>query len=255
MAGTQLTQYGFSNLMVSKAVSCTAARFARGRTNASAATSAHLARMAPAAKQLPTLLRHLTIMTTRRLASAADLPEGFLYQAEFLSEAEEAELRQTIERLEFGAYNFRGYIARRRVVTYGAGYDSGSRRMVITGKAIPDFLTPIRERAAIVADMRAEEIGQAMVTEYSVGTPIGWHRDSPQFETIIGISIGSACRMRLKPYKGEGKVISVMLEPRSIYVMRGRARWQFQHSIPAVKELRYSITFRSLMAKEKACAA
>jgi alkylated DNA repair dioxygenase AlkB len=194
-------------------------------------------------------------MPARRLASADELPDGFLYQPEFLSEAEEAELRGAIETLEFGAYNFRGYIARRRVVTYGAGYDSSKRRIIIKDTARHEFLTQIRQRAAIVADTRAEEIGQAMVTEYSVGTPIGWHRDSPQFETIIGISIGSACRMRLKPYKGESKVISVMLEPRSIYVMRGRARWQFQHSIPAVKELRYSITFRSLKEKEQASAA
>ena len=194
-------------------------------------------------------------MPARRFANAAELPEGFLYQPDFLSEAEEAALRRTIETLEFGAYNFRGYIARRRVVTYGAGYDSGSRRMTITDKAIPVFLTPIRDRAAAVAGMRVEEIGQAMVTEYSVGTPIGWHRDSPQFETIIGISIGSACRLRLKPYKGEGKIISVMLEPRSIYVMSGAARWRFQHSIPAVKELRYSVTFRSLKEKEKIRAA
>jgi alkylated DNA repair dioxygenase AlkB len=94
-----------------------------------------------------------------------------------------------------------------------------------------------------------------MVTEYSVGTPIGWHRDSPQFGTIIGISLGSASRLRLKPYQGEGKILSVLLEPRSIYVMSGVARWSFQHSIPAVKELRYSITLRSLSEKRNRRAA
>jgi alkylated DNA repair dioxygenase AlkB len=135
--------------------------------------------------------------------------------------------------------------------------------MDITDEVIPEFLRSIRDRAAAVAGMPAEEIVQAMVTEYSVGTPIGWHRDSPQFGTIIGISLRSSSRLRLKPYLkpnvnpkyGEGKIVSVLLEPRSIYVMRDEARWNFQHSIPAVKELRYSITLRSLSEKQKSRAA
>ncbi|HEY6765725.1 MAG TPA: alpha-ketoglutarate-dependent dioxygenase AlkB [Candidatus Sulfotelmatobacter sp.] len=194
-------------------------------------------------------------MTTKRIVSPVELPEGFLYQPDFLSAGDEAEMLRTIATLEFGAYDFRGYIAKRRVVTYGGGYESGSRRMAITADAIREFLASIRDRAATVAGMPAEEIVQAMVTEYSEGTPIGWHRDSPQFEVIIGISLRSACRLRLKPYKGEGKIISVMLEPRSIYVMNGPARWNFQHSIPAVKDLRYSITLRTLSKKRNSRAA
>jgi alkylated DNA repair dioxygenase AlkB len=205
-------------------------------------------------------------MPSKRFAdpssNPAELPLGFLYQPNFLSETEEADLLRTIETLEFGAYDFRGYIAKRRVVAYGGGYDSGTRRMAITDEVIPEFLRSIRDRAAAIAGMSADEIVQAMVTEYSVGTPIGWHRDSPQFGTIIGISLRSSSRLRLKPYQrlrlkpeGEGKIVSVLLEPRSIYVMRGEARWNFQHSIPAVKELRYSITLRTLSEKQKTRAA
>jgi alkylated DNA repair dioxygenase AlkB len=208
-------------------------------------------------------------MPSKRFAdpsfNTAELPPGFLYQPNFLSEMEEADLLRTIETLEFGAYDFRGYIAKRRVVAYGGGYndDSGTRRMAITDEVIPEFLRSIRDRAAAIAGMSADEIVQAMVTEYSVGTPIGWHRDSPQFGTIIGISLRSSSRLRLKPYQRlrskpdqkEGKIISVLLDPRSIYVMRGEARWNFQHSIPAVKELRYSITLRSLSEKQKTRAA
>jgi alkylated DNA repair dioxygenase AlkB len=188
-------------------------------------------------------------MPTKRFSAPAELPEGFLYQLAFLSESEEAELLHMIQTLEFGAYDFRGYIAKRRVVAYGGGYDAGPRRMDITANAIPDFLISIRDRAAAVAEMQPEDITHALVTEYSAGTPIGWHRDSPQFETVIGISLASSSRLRLKPYQGEGKIISVMLEPRSIYVMRGGARWNFQHSIPPVTSLRYSITFRTLSKK------
>jgi alkylated DNA repair dioxygenase AlkB len=194
-------------------------------------------------------------VTAKLFADVADLPAGFLYQPDFLSEAEEAEVLRAIEGLEFGVYDFRGYIAKRRVVAYGGGYDFSRRRMTVASEAIPDFLRSIRDRAAAVAGMRADEIGHAMVTEYSVGSPIGWHRDSPQFETIIGISLCSSCRMRLKSHGAEGKIISVTLEPRSIYVMSGEARWKFQHSIPAVKDLRYSVTFRSLAEKGKHRAA
>jgi alkylated DNA repair dioxygenase AlkB len=205
----------------------------------------------------PTFLlrRDNAIMSAKKFANPTALPEGFLYQPDLLSESEEADLLRTVETLQFGAYDFRGYIAKRRVVAYGEGYDSGTRRMAVTDKVIPDFLNPIRERAAAIAGVPADEIVQALVTEYSVGTPIGWHRDSPQFETIIGISLRSLCRLRLKPYQGEGKIISVMLEPRSIYVMRGPVRWYFQHSIPAVKDLRYSITLRTLSKKHDSRAA
>lgn len=89
----------------------------------------------------------------------------------------------------------------------------------------------------------------AVITEYPPGAPIGWHRDVPQFEIIIGISLASSSRMRFKPYRAEGKIARVILEPRSIYLMRGTARWKFQHSIPPVEKLRYSITFRSLRRK------
>ncbi|MGA6980794.1 MAG: alpha-ketoglutarate-dependent dioxygenase AlkB [Candidatus Sulfotelmatobacter sp.] len=194
-------------------------------------------------------------MAAKRHSDPAEWPEGFLYRAEFLSETEEAELLRAVKTLEFGVYDFRGYIARRRVMAFGGGYEPGAQRVQISSNVIPESLASIREGAAGVAGISADEIAQAMVTEYPVGAPIGWHRDAPQFGIIIGISIGGACRMRLKPYRAEGKIISVLLEPRSIYVMSGAARSGFQHSIPAVKELRYSITFRTLREKGKAHAA
>ncbi len=91
-----------------------------------------------------------------------------------------------------------------------------------------------------------------VITEYSPGSPIGWHRDVPQFEIIIGISLKSSCRFRFKPYRGEGKIVAMSLEPRSAYILREAARWQYQHSIPAVKALRYSITFRTWRSKATA---
>ena len=176
-------------------------------------------------------------------------PEGFHYEPDFLRPEEQEELLCTIRTLDFQAFDFHGYIARRRIVEYGFEYDFSSRRASAT-QAIPSFLFPVRERAAAFAGILPKEIIEAVVTEYPPGAPIGWHRDVPQFEIIIGISLAGSARMRFKPYKKEGKIFSIILEPGSIYVIRGPARWQFQHSIPAVESLRYSITFRTLRVKQ-----
>jgi alkylated DNA repair dioxygenase AlkB len=204
-------------------------------------------------------------MPAIKLARPDELPAGFLYGDEFLGEAEEEELLRIFRGLEFTAYDHHGYPAKRRVVRYGVGYDIHAGQPKENTGSIPEFLLGVRARAAEFAELSPEALVQAMVSEYSVGTPIGWHRDAPQFGTIIGVSLGSACRMRLKPhaatntlasYRGADdrvrphlKMVSIRLEPRSIYVMQGEARSGWQHSIPAVDQLRYSITLRTLRSK------
>jgi alkylated DNA repair dioxygenase AlkB len=210
-------------------------------------------------------------MAAVKLSRADELPEGFLYRDGFLSEAEEAELLRILGGLEFAAYDYHGYLAKRRIVRYGVNYDINRGQQNESVPPIPAFLLGIRARAAEFAGVAADDLVHAMVSEYSVGTPIGWHRDAPQFGSIIGISLASACRMRLKPYPGTGalasrrwtgvgarphtKILSLRLEPRSIYLMRGTARSEWQHSIPAVEGTRYSITFRTLRAKARRDAA
>jgi alkylated DNA repair dioxygenase AlkB len=189
-------------------------------------------------------------LTSGTLFPIDNLPEGLLYQPDFLSEAEEADLMNIFRELPFQAFDFHGYTARRRVLEFGLEYDFTTRRATPT-QSFPEFLSPVRQRAAQFAGISAAALVEGMVTEYSPGAPIGWHRDAPQFGTIIGISLAGTARMRFKPYRAEGKPVALTLEPRSIYLMRGPARWKFQHSIPAVKELRYSIAFRTLRSKEK----
>ncbi len=191
---------------------------------------------------------------SRVSAAAPELPEGFRYIRDFLSQVEERELLRTFERLPFRAFQFQGYTAKRRVVEYGWEYDF-TARAASTTQSIPPFLFVLRERAATLIGMAPEALVEAVVTEYPAGAQIGWHRDVPQFETIIGVSLGGGCRMRLKPYRSQGKLVSCTLEPRSAYVISGAARWKYQHSIPAVKALRYSITFRTLRAKSGRMAA
>ena len=193
-------------------------------------------------------------MAAKRASAPDALPKGFLYHQNFLTEQDHADLLRVFESLPFEPFDFHGYIARRRIVEYGWEYDFSTRHASAT-KPLPDFLLPLRERAAAFAGIPPQELVASVITEYTLGAPIGWHRDVPQFEIVIGISLGGAARMRFKPYKGEGKIISVTLEPRSIYVISGAARWNFQHSIPAVAELRYSITFRSLRMKRQSSAA
>lgn len=183
-------------------------------------------------------------MGTEKISQPLTLPDGFLYKLDFISLEEESNLLNQIASLNFQPFDFHGYIAKRRIVEYGYEYDFTSRQAQ-TAPPLPTFLEPFRVRAAHWADVPSDEIIESVITEYSPGSPIGWHRDVPQFEIIMGISLKSSCRFRFKPYRREGKIASVELQPRSAYILRGPARWDYQHSIPAVKTLRYSITFRT----------
>jgi len=180
------------------------------------------------------------------------LPEGFLYEREFLAAEEEAALLAQIRALPLQAARYREFTARRRTASYGGRYDFGAGRLE-EAPPIPALLHPLRARVAARAGVAPEAFAQALVTEYAPGAPLGWHRDVPDFEVVAGVSLAGRARMRLRPYRpGEAPdrkaALALELEPRSLYVMRGVARWSWQHCISPTKELRYSITFRTLRA-------
>jgi alkylated DNA repair dioxygenase AlkB len=133
-------------------------------------------------------------------------------------------------------------------VSFGYDYDF-STNALNPAPELPGFLEPVRERAAGWLGVAPREIRHALVAEYRPGTALGWHRDAPQFELVCGISLASSCRMRFRPFPPRQdrsrSVLSLDLAPRSGYVLRGDARWRWQHSIPPAKTLRYSITFRT----------
>lgn len=181
----------------------------------------------------------------RKPSPAEDLPPGFLYRRDFISVDEERELLDHFRALDFAPFQYLQYTAKRRVVVYGWDYDFTSKKTSATAP-IPAFLFPLRERTAGFVGVAPEALVEAVINEYPPGAPIGWHRDVPQFDVVAGISLASACRMRFRPYKAEGKPVATVLEPRSAYILRDDARWKWQHSIPEVKELRYSVTFRTL---------
>ncbi|MBV9183776.1 MAG: alpha-ketoglutarate-dependent dioxygenase AlkB [Acidobacteria bacterium] len=185
-----------------------------------------------------------------------DLPliEGFRYEANFLSVVEETELLRAISRESFELFDFHGYTAKRRAIEYGLEYDFARRKATET-KPFPQFLLPLRERAAAFAGILVNTVVEGIILEYPPGAPIGWHRDAPQFGIVIGISLLNAARMRFRPYRKGGKIVSVNLEPRSIYSLRDAARWSWQHSIPPAEKPRYSITFRTLRKDHEQPAA
>ena len=186
----------------------------------------------------------------QELFNAVDtLPEGFAYRPAFLTPAEESTLLDTIRVLPLSAAKYKQFTARRRTVSYGSQYDFDANTLM-SAPAIAPFLDPLRQKVASWVGLRPQQFVQALVSEYRPGAPLGWHRDVPQYDVIVGVSLGGTCIMRLRPYKpGEKQsrrdVISLTLEPRSAYSIRGSARWDWQHSIVATKEPRYSITLRT----------
>jgi alkylated DNA repair dioxygenase AlkB len=181
-----------------------------------------------------------------------DLPDGFRYADDFLAGDEEAALLARVrEEVAFAAFEMRGVVARRRVAFFGQAYDASR-----PAAPMPAFLEAVRARAAAWAGIAPEALVMALINEYGIGAPIGWHRDAPQYGIVLGVSLLSPCRMRLRPYvpprelRADGPrrraTHEITLRPRSIYQIAGLARSGYEHGIPPADSRRYSITFRTL---------
>jgi alkylated DNA repair dioxygenase AlkB len=172
--------------------------------------------------------------------------DGFEYRADFMNGADEAALLDVIRGLEFHEVKMRGVVAKRRAIHYGVKYSFETFK-ASEGPPIPEFLLPLRIQAADFAALPPKQLAETLITEYSPGSAIGWHRDAPPFGDVVGISLLSGCRLRFRRGKVRAwETREFRLEPRSAYVLRGPARKEWEHSIPPVKQLRYSITFRTL---------
>ena len=176
-------------------------------------------------------------------------PEGFRYQADILTLSEERDLAERIRELPLKEFEFQGYVGRRRTLSYGWHYDFGDRTLRPADE-IPAYLLSLRERAAAFAGLAPGDLPHALVTEYGPGAAIGWHRDKGVFGDVVGISLLAPCTFRFRRQAAAAwERYSLTAEPRSAYLLRGAARTDWEHSIPAVEALRYSITFRSLRPK------
>jgi alkylated DNA repair dioxygenase AlkB len=180
------------------------------------------------------------------LPAPPGLPAGFRYASELIEAAEEAALASGIARLPFKPFEFHGFLGNRRTVSFGLRYDFG-REALEAAEAPPQFLLPLRAKAASLAGLAEEAFAHALVTEYAPGAGIGWHRDKPQFGVVVGVSLLAPCTFRFRRREGAGwRRASLTLEPRSAYVLEGEARHSWQHSIPPMEALRYSVTFRTM---------
>ena len=181
------------------------------------------------------------------MGSGGDPPEGLVYREEFIDAEEERRLLALFETLDFRTVTMRGRTARRTVRHYGLDYDYESGELV-PADPLPAEMTWLRDRCAAFMERAPEDLVQILVSRYPEGAGIGWHRDAPMFGSkIVGVSLRAPCRMRFqRTVAGERSVAAVELAPRSAYLLAGKARWSWQHSIPATKDLRYSVTFRTL---------
>jgi alkylated DNA repair dioxygenase AlkB len=179
-------------------------------------------------------------------------PAGFIYQPDFLTDGEEQDLVHSIKDLHFREFEFYGFTGKRRVVSFGWRYEFNGGGLTKTDD-IPQFLNVFRARAESFANILPGALQQVLITEYSPGAAIGWHKDRPVFGDVVGISLLSPCNFRLRLKKGNRWLRSnLQVEPRSIYLLRGPARSEWEHSIPGAKQLRYSITFRNVIENQNA---
>lgn len=183
------------------------------------------------------------------LFATTALPPGFDYAAEFVSRAEEAALVAALQQLPLAQARYKEWTANRRVVSYGGRYDFG-RGELLPEAPIPPFLFELRAAAARFVAIDSEKLTHALVAEYAAGTQLGWHRDVPEFELVVGVSLLGPARMRLRRYphapRSRERSLAIDLAPRSIYSLQGEARSRWQHAISPTPGLRYSITFRTL---------
>jgi len=188
---------------------------------------------------------------TELFDTPAQLPHGLVYRPEFITRAEEKELLTAIAPLPFREARFQEYFAKRRVVHFhpsegGEAYDQGDDSF--SSGPLPAFLVALLRKLSEWLAIDTAKFVHALVSEYRPGTPIGWHRDKPVYGVVVGLSLAGRGRMRFRPLdpRAPGGAIALLeLEPRSVYVMQGPIRWEWQHSILPTRALRYSITFRT----------
>ncbi|HEY8050355.1 MAG TPA: alpha-ketoglutarate-dependent dioxygenase AlkB [Ramlibacter sp.] len=181
-------------------------------------------------------------------AAPPALPAGMRYETDFLSRDEELHWIAFAQAQPLAEMNYKGYQAKRRVVSFGGKYDYMANRLN-EGPPIPPGLDGLRGKVARWLGVAPEAFTQVLVAEYREGTPLGWHRDVPDFEDVVGVSLLSGAVMRFRPYPPDAPkrsdIVKLDVQPRSIYLLRGVARWEWQHSVAPTKMLRYSITFRT----------
>lgn len=177
---------------------------------------------------------------------AAPPVAGLSYAEALVGAEEQADLIAAVGTLELSPFRFQGWTGKRETLSFGWRYDF-EQASFARAAPIPDFLLPLRARAAAFAGFPAEIFEQALIIRYDPGAGIGWHRDRPVFEHVLGISLGAPVTLRLRRRTATGfHRAALPLAPGSVYHLTGEVRHEWEHSIAPVAERRWSVTFRSL---------
>jgi alkylated DNA repair dioxygenase AlkB len=178
-------------------------------------------------------------------------PQGLRYQPDFISADEEHEFVARIRSLPLTPFQFGQYEGKRRVAWFGWRYDYSNRKLE-RADDLPEWIAPYSARVEAFAGLPTAAVRQLLFTEYEQGVGIGWHRDKPHFDEVLGLSLVSACKFRFRRKVGDKwERFTLAAQPRSIYLLSGEARRVWEHSIPPVDAVRYSVTFRTMAAKAR----
>jgi alkylated DNA repair dioxygenase AlkB len=188
------------------------------------------------------------VVTLARAADLFDAPllPGLISCEDFISRNEEAALIGQIDEAGISPFRFQQWTGKRLTRSFGWTYDFETGKFS-PAEPLPDWLLPIRARAAAFAGLASDDLAQALIIRYDPGAGIGWHRDRPVSEHVIGVSLGAPAAMRFRRRSGAKFLrAAAPLAPRGIYHLSGEARNEWEHSIVEMDGTRWSITFRSL---------
>ena len=178
-----------------------------------------------------------------------NLPEGFRYYHNFITVEEERFLGEVIHNTELPNMMFQGFEAKRKVASFGVDFNFETRKST-KGRDIPAAFFPLIDKVAKHISIAANEFEEVLLTEYPPGAVINWHRDAPPFDLIAGVSLLTDCIFKLRPHdkalQNRKAIISLPVQSRSLYIIEGTARSDWQHSIAPVTQTRYSITLRTM---------
>lgn len=179
---------------------------------------------------------------------------GLRYEEDLISEAKEKTILDRLMTLELAPFRFHGFVGNRKTQSFGWRYDFDDASFTRT-EAIPEWLQPVRERAARIAGVQPHDFVHVLLARYDPGAGIGWHRDRDVFDKVVGISVNTPATLRFRQRTGSGfRRASLRVEPRSGYLISGESRWEWEHSIAPGDQLRFSITFRTLSDKGRRIA-
>ena len=185
----------------------------------------------------------------------APLIAGLRYEEDLISEVEERDLVDQLAAAELSPFQFHGWLGNRKTRSFGWRYDFEDASFA-PAEPIPDWLQPLRERAAEFGGFEAGDFVHVLLARYDPDAGIGWHRDRDVFENVVGISLGTPATLRFRRRRPDGfDRANLDVVPRSAYLLSGQVRWDWEHRITPGDELRFSITFRTLSGKGRRIAA